>query len=111
MDVVVIEVIHSAFFKQTRDSLTVPREGPTTMRYTLPTDGPRKSMGSTGNPRKRTSLQTQVDHNTPHATVEAGETHGFGGGIIHGLFSWNATTDIVLWYHVHQNELGARIVS
>lgn len=68
-------------------------------------------MGSTDNPRKGTSLQTQGDHNTPHATLEAGETHGFGGGIIHGLFSWNVTTHIVLWYHVHQNELRVRIFS
>lgn len=31
------------------------------------------------------------DYNPLHATSEPGQKMGFGGAIMHGLFSWNAT--------------------
>ncbi|KAH8427057.1 uncharacterized protein LDX57_004775 [Aspergillus melleus] len=36
------------------------------------------------------------DYNPLHATPEPGQKMGFGGVIIHGLFSWNATAHAVL---------------
>lgn len=36
------------------------------------------------------------DYNPLHATPEPGAAMGFGGAILHGLFSWNATAHAVL---------------
>jgi acyl dehydratase len=36
------------------------------------------------------------DYNPLHATPEPGQKMGFGGVIIHGLYSWNATAHAVL---------------
>ncbi|KAL2867375.1 putative peroxisomal dehydratase [Aspergillus lucknowensis] len=36
------------------------------------------------------------DYNPLHATPEPGQKMGFGGVIIHGLYSWNATARVVL---------------
>ncbi|KAA8646807.1 putative peroxisomal dehydratase [Aspergillus tanneri] len=36
------------------------------------------------------------DYNPLHATPEPGQKMGFGGVIIHGLFSWNATAHVLL---------------
>jgi acyl dehydratase len=36
------------------------------------------------------------DYNPLHATPEPGQKMGFGGVIIHGLYSWNATAHVVL---------------
>lgn len=36
------------------------------------------------------------DYNPLHATPEPGQKMGFGGTIIHGLYSWNATAHAVL---------------
>jgi acyl dehydratase len=36
------------------------------------------------------------DYNPLHATPEPGKKMGFGGTIIHGLYSWNATAHAVL---------------
>ena len=36
------------------------------------------------------------DYNPLHATPEPGQQMGFGGIIIHGLYSWNATAHSVL---------------
>lgn len=36
------------------------------------------------------------DYNPLHATPEPGEKMGFGGVIIHGLFSWNSTAHAIL---------------
>lgn len=36
------------------------------------------------------------DYNPLHATPEPGEKMGFGGAIIHGLFSWNSTAHAIL---------------
>ena len=40
------------------------------------------------------------DYNPLHATPEPGKKMGFGGAIMHGLFSWNSTA------HVLVKELG-----
>ena len=36
------------------------------------------------------------DYNILHATPEPGQKMGFGGVIIHGLFSWNASAVLLL---------------
>ncbi|TID25212.1 Thioesterase/thiol ester dehydrase-isomerase [Venturia nashicola] len=36
------------------------------------------------------------DYNPLHATPEPGKAMGFGGPIIHGLFSWNSTANAIL---------------
>lgn len=36
------------------------------------------------------------DYNPLHATPEPGQKMGFGGTIIHGLFSWNSTAHGIL---------------
>jgi len=37
------------------------------------------------------------DYNPLHATPEPGKKMGFGGCIIHGLFSWNSTAHGILY--------------
>lgn len=41
-------------------------------------------------------LSLNGDYNPLHATPEPGQNMGFGGVIIHGLYSWNATAHGVL---------------
>jgi peroxisomal enoyl-CoA hydratase 2 len=38
------------------------------------------------------------DYNPLHATPEPGQKMGFGGAIIHGLYSWNSTCHLLLRY-------------
>jgi len=38
------------------------------------------------------------DYNPLHATPEPGQKMGFGGAIMHGLYSWNSTAHLLLKY-------------
>lgn len=55
----------------------------------------------------QTTLQTahlyrlNGDYNPLHASPEAGKTLGYGGIIIHGLFSWNVAAQVVLQHYGH----------
>lgn len=41
-------------------------------------------------------IRLNGDYNPLHATPEPGEKMGFGGAIVHGLFSWNSAAHGVL---------------
>lgn len=43
------------------------------------------------------------DYNPLHASPEAGKMLGYGGIIIHGLFSWNVAAKVVLQHYGHSN--------
>ena len=43
-----------------------------------------------------TFLRLNGDYNPLHATPEPGSKMGFGGAILHGLYSWNSTCHALL---------------
>lgn len=66
-------------------------KGPASVNYPPPARGPDATFVD------QTTLETPLlyrlngDYNPLHATPEPGKQMGFGGVIIHGLYSWNAT--------------------
>ncbi|KAE9991151.1 hypothetical protein EG327_000392 [Venturia inaequalis] len=72
-------------------------KGPKDPAYPPPTDRKPDAISTL-----QTTLETahlyrlNGDYNPLHATPEPGKAMGFGGPIIHGLFSWNSTANAVL---------------
>ncbi|KAL2818755.1 HotDog domain-containing protein [Aspergillus cavernicola] len=72
-------------------------KGPASQNYPPPTGRKPDAV----NELQTTSETAQLyrlngDYNPLHATPEPGQKMGFGGVIIHGLYSWNATAHVVL---------------
>jgi acyl dehydratase len=71
--------------------------GPKTVNFPPPANTPPTASRAT-----QTTLETALlyrlngDYNPLHATPEPGVKMGFGGPIIHGLFSWNTAAHAVL---------------
>lgn len=71
--------------------------GPKTVNYPPPSNRAPNATRTT-----QTTLETALlyrlngDYNPLHATPEPGVKMGFGGPIIHGLFSWNTAAHAVL---------------
>ncbi|KAF2813731.1 Thioesterase/thiol ester dehydrase-isomerase [Mytilinidion resinicola] len=72
-------------------------KGPKTVNYPPPA-GKTPDATSVTQTTHETALLYRLngDYNPLHATPEPGRKMGFGGPIIHGLFSWNATAHAVL---------------
>ncbi|KAE9965423.1 hypothetical protein BLS_007665 [Venturia inaequalis] len=72
-------------------------KGPKDPAYPPPTDRKPDAISTL-----QTTLETahlyrlNGDYNPLHATPEPGKAMGFGGPIIHGLFSWNSTANAIL---------------
>ncbi|QKX57306.1 uncharacterized protein TRUGW13939_04418 [Talaromyces rugulosus] len=72
-------------------------KGPSTVNYPPP-QGKKPDAVSVDQTSFETALLYRLngDYNPLHATPEPGKKMGFGGTIIHGLYSWNATAHAVL---------------
>jgi acyl dehydratase len=72
-------------------------KGPKTVNYPPP-EGRAPDATHTHQTTKETALLYRLngDYNPLHATPEPGVKMGFGGPIIHGLFSWNMSAHAVL---------------
>lgn len=72
-------------------------KGPATPSY-----GPPKGKAPDATLTHQTNAQSALlyrlngDYNPLHATPEPGKKMGFGGAIMHGLYSWNATSHLLL---------------
>ncbi|RJE26293.1 Peroxisomal dehydratase [Aspergillus sclerotialis] len=72
-------------------------KGPSTVSY-APPQGKQPDAVYVVQTTDETALLYRLngDYNPLHATPEPGQKMGFGGAIIHGLFSWNSTAHGVL---------------
>ncbi|KAF2000077.1 Thioesterase/thiol ester dehydrase-isomerase [Amniculicola lignicola CBS 123094] len=72
-------------------------KGPKTVNFPPP-EGKKPDATSITQSTKETALLYRLngDYNPLHASPEAGIKMGFGGPIIHGLFSWNTAAHAVL---------------
>lgn len=72
-------------------------KGPASVNYPPPSDRAPDAVFT-----HQTTAQTALlyrlngDYNPLHATPEPGRAMGFGGAILHGLYSWNATCLLLL---------------
>ena len=73
-------------------------KGPATVSY--PPPSPRRAPDLTfvdqTTPETPLRYRLNGDYNPLHATPEPGAKMGFGGVIIHGLYSWNSTAHLLL---------------
>jgi len=73
------------------------RTGPKTVNYPPPQNkAPDASVALQTTNETALLYRLNGDYNPLHATPEPGMKMGFGGPIIHGLFSWNSAAHIVL---------------
>jgi len=72
-------------------------KGPSSQMFPPPS-GKAPDVIVTSNTSPETALLYRLngDYNPLHATPEAGEMMGFGGTIIHGLYTWNSAAHAVL---------------
>ncbi|KAK6541847.1 hypothetical protein TWF694_007626 [Orbilia ellipsospora] len=72
-------------------------KGPKTINYPPP-EGRASDATYTHptNPESALLYRLNGDYNPLHATPEPGQKMGFGGAIMHGLFSWNTTAHGIL---------------
>jgi len=72
-------------------------KGPKTVNYPPP-EGKKPDAEHVVQTTPETALLYRLsgDYNPLHATTEPGQKMGFGGTIIHGLFSWNSTAHALL---------------
>jgi acyl dehydratase len=67
-------------------------KGPKTVSYNPPADrAPTATYELQTTPTSALLYRLNGDYNPLHATPEPGQQMGFGGAIMHGLFSWNTT--------------------
>ncbi|KAL4733796.1 HotDog domain-containing protein [Aspergillus similis] len=72
-------------------------KGPATPNYPPPKDRKPDAVREIQTTAETAQLyRLNGDYNPLHATPEPGQKMGFGGVIIHGLYSWNAAAHIVL---------------
>ncbi|OCK85823.1 Thioesterase/thiol ester dehydrase-isomerase, partial [Lepidopterella palustris CBS 459.81] len=72
-------------------------KGPKTINFPPPTNRkPDATHTTPTTPQTALLYRLNGDYNPLHATPEPGIKMGFGGPIIHGLFSWNSTCHAVL---------------
>ncbi|KAF2204999.1 Thioesterase/thiol ester dehydrase-isomerase [Delitschia confertaspora ATCC 74209] len=72
-------------------------KGPKTVNYPPPANKPADATHTIQTTTETALLyRLNGDYNPLHATPEPGMKMGFGGPIIHGLFSWNAAAHAVL---------------
>ncbi|KAF2747382.1 Thioesterase/thiol ester dehydrase-isomerase [Sporormia fimetaria CBS 119925] len=72
-------------------------KGPKTVNYPPPANKAPDASHVTQTTRETALLyRLNGDYNPLHATPEPGQKMGFGGVIIHGLFSWNTAAHVVL---------------
>ena len=68
----------------------------------MPSYGPPEGKKPDAKSTLRTTAESALlyrlngDYNPLHATPEPGQKMGFGGAIMHGLFSWNSAAHAVL---------------
>src|SRR5690242_11110193 len=71
--------------------------GPKTINYPPPEGRtPDATYTHPTNPESALLYRLNGDYNPLHATPEPGQKMGFGGAIMHGLFSWNTTAHGIL---------------
>lgn len=71
-------------------------KGPKNQSYNPPDRKPDAVFEQTTNDETGHLYRLNGDYNPLHVTPEAGEAIGFGGTIIHGLYSWNSTAHALL---------------
>jgi acyl dehydratase len=72
-------------------------KGPKNVSYAPPADrAPDATHELQTTPTSALLYRLNGDYNPLHATPEPGKAMGFGGAIMHGLFSWNTTAHGVL---------------
>ncbi|KAL4913342.1 HotDog domain-containing protein [Aspergillus aurantiobrunneus] len=71
-------------------------KGPATPNYQPPQKKPDAVRELQTTAETAQLYRLNGDYNPLHATPEPGQKMGFGGVIIHGLYSWNATAHVVL---------------
>ena len=72
-------------------------KGPATKSYPPPKDkAPDAVLEHQTSPGSALLYRLNGDYNPLHATPEPGKKMGFGGVILHGLYSWNSTCHEIL---------------
>lgn len=72
-------------------------KGPATQNYPPPKDtAPDATMEAQTTAETAMLYRLNGDYNPLHADPEPGKKMGFGGTIIHGLYSWNSTAHALL---------------
>lgn len=72
-------------------------KGPQTINFPPPAGkAPDHIVSNQTTPETALLYRLNGDYNPLHATPEAGEMMGFGGTIIHGLYSWNSAAHALL---------------
>ncbi|KAK2788987.1 putative dehydratase nit22 [Emmonsiellopsis sp. PD_33] len=86
----------SAFFKGTGG--WGGERGPKIIRYPPPTSARGPDADATFQTNEQTAhlYRLNGDYNPLHATPEPGQSLGYGGIIMHGLFSWNVAAQAIL---------------
>jgi peroxisomal enoyl-CoA hydratase 2 len=73
------------------------RKGPKNANYAPPANTePTATYTLQTTPQSALLYRLNGDYNPLHATPEPGKLMGFGGAIMHGLFSWNSTAHGIL---------------
>ena len=72
-------------------------KGPATENFPPPKDkAPDATLEHQTTPESALLYRLNGDYNPLHATPEPGQKMGFGGTIMHGLYSWNTTAHALL---------------
>ncbi|KAH7359203.1 MaoC like domain-containing protein [Plectosphaerella cucumerina] len=72
-------------------------KGPATPAFNPPEGrAPDATLTHATTPESALLYRLNGDYNPLHATPEPGKKMGFGGAIMHGLYSWNATAHLIL---------------
>lgn len=71
-------------------------KGPKTQNYAPPERKPDATYEQPTSPETGHLYRLNGDYNPLHVTPEPGESLGFGGTIIHGLYSWNSACHALL---------------
>ncbi|KAF2712318.1 Thioesterase/thiol ester dehydrase-isomerase [Pleomassaria siparia CBS 279.74] len=71
-------------------------KGPKTVNFPPPNRAPDATRTTQTNLQTALLYRLNGDYNPLHATPEPGVKMGFGGSIIHGLYSWNTSAHAVL---------------
>jgi peroxisomal enoyl-CoA hydratase 2 len=87
-DAVYARVVGSAFY--VAQGMWGGPLGPATETFPPPPRGPDLVLGHQVGRGAALAYRLNGDYNPLHATPEPGRKMGFGGAIVHGLYSWNA---------------------
>jgi peroxisomal enoyl-CoA hydratase 2 len=71
-------------------------KGPATQNFPPPDRKPDVVATYQTTPESALLYRLNGDYNPLHATPEPGQKMGFGGSIMHGLFSWNKSAHVLL---------------